>query len=274
MPILARMGAVLQAHAESPAHLLEATGDPQVYANYLASRPPLAEQSAIDLLIGLSRDAGCRVHIVHLACGEALSNLKAARSAGLPITVETCPHYLTFKADEIPNGSTEFKCAPPIRSASTREALWNALREGTIDAVVTDHSPCPPAMKLREKGDFLEAWGGIASLQLGLSAVWTEAARRNFTLDDVTRWMCVAPAQLAGLSQRKGSIAPGMDADLVLFDTGAEWTVDPAVLHHRHKVTPYAGRKLKGVVLKTYLRGESVVLTDPPRGNVLRRGSV
>jgi len=245
-----------------------------VYTNYLASRPPLAEQSAIDLLIRLSRETSCRVHIVHLACGEALANLKAARSAGLPITIETCPHYLVFSADEIPNGATEFKCAPPIRSNKTRETLWKALMEGTIDAVVTDHSPCPPGMKLKERGDFFKAWGGIASLQLGLSAIWTEAIDRNITLNEIARWMCAAPARLAGLTQKKGSIAPGLDADLVLFDTDVEWTVDPAALHHRHKVTPYSGHKLKGVVQKTYLRGEPVLLTDPPRGNVLRRGVV
>jgi allantoinase len=274
MPTLSQMSAVLQAHAELPAYLLEATGDPRVYTNYLASRPPLAEQNAIDLLIRLSRETSCRVHIVHLACGEALANLKVARSAGLPITIETCPHYLVFSADEIPDGATEFKCAPPIRSAKTRETLWKALMEGTIDAVVTDHSPCPPGMKLKERGDFFKAWGGIASLQLGLSAIWTEAIDRNFTLNEIARWMCAAPARLAGLTQKKGSIAPGMDADLVLFDTDAEWTVDPGALHHRHKVTPYSGRKLKGVVQKTYLRGEPVLPLDPPRGNVLRRGAV
>ena len=174
------------------------------------------------------------------------------------MTVETCPHYLTFAAEEIGDGRTEFKCAPPIRGRAEREGLWGALADGTIDLVASDHSPCPPELKSLETGDFAAAWGGIASLQLSLPAVWTGASRRGFGLEDVARWMCERPAKLAGLEARKGQIAPGFDADLVVFDPDAEFVVRPEALHHRHSLTPYTGHTLRGVVRTTYVRGRRV----------------
>jgi allantoinase len=272
MPEIARRGAVLLAHAELPAFLRPVEGDVRCYANYLHSRPPAAENRAIELLIRLCRDTGCRIHIVHLSSAEALPVLKSARADGLPVTVETCPHYLTFDAGGITDGATEFKCAPPIRDAGNREALWDALREGVIDLVATDHSPCPPEMKRSDTGDFSAAWGGIASLQLGFAAVWTEARRRGFGIEQVARWMSAAPAKLAGLAHRKGAIRPGCDADLVLWEPAEEFVVDPAALHHRHKLTPYAGRRLAGVVKRTYLRGQPIELDQAPRGTILMRG--
>ena len=187
------------------------------------------------------------------------------------MSVETCPHYLTFSSEEIRDGATEFKCAPPIRDATNREALWAALGDGTIEMVVSDHSPCPPEMKRKDTGDFFAAWGGIASLQLGLPAVWTEAARRGFSIEHLARLMSAAPAKLAGLSGRKGEIAVGCDADLIVWDPDEEFTVEPEALHHRHKLTPYSGRRLRGVVKKTYLRGRLVEFDRPPYGVVLRR---
>src|SRR4029077_4514476 len=205
--------------------------------------------------------------------------LRDARRAGLPVTAETCPHYLTFAAEEIPDGGVAWKCAPPIRSRENRERLWEALREGVLDLVVTDHSPCPPEMKKIEEGDFRGAWGGIASLQVALPAVWTGARERGFSLGDVAEWMCAAPARLAGLEGRKGAIAPGYDADLVVWDPEATFEVEPSRLRQRHKITPYAGRTLHGVVHRTLLRGETVFgdfsgdgETGQPLGKFLRRG--
>jgi allantoinase len=196
--------------------------------------------------------------------------LRAARAEGLPITVETCPHYLCFDAEQIPDGATEYKCAPPIRGHANREALWEALREGVIDLIATDHSPCPPEMKRKDTGDFFEAWGGIASLELGLSVVWTEARRRGFGISQVIQWMSTAPAKLAGLDS-KGAIHAGCDADLALFDPDEEFVVDPSSLRHRHKLTPYAGHKLTGVVKRTWLRGQPIQLDGAPLGRLLKR---
>jgi allantoinase len=263
MPELARYGAVLLAHAERPGPINAAAGiweggSPAEYTRYLQSRPDAAEVEAVELLVRLCRETGCRVHIVHVSSAEVLPLLRLAREEGLPVTAETCPHYLTFIAEEIPDGAVAFKCAPPIRSRENRERLWEALREGLIDLVATDHSPCPPRMKNLETGDFRGAWGGISSLQLSLSAVWTGARERGFTVEDVAAWMCAAPARLAGLEGRKGEIAPGYDADLVVWDPEASFEVDAERLHHRHKLTPYAGRTLQGIVRRTFLRGETV----------------
>jgi allantoinase len=259
MPILARLDLPLLVHAEWPETIEAAsrlaTCVPRRHATWLASRPPEAEIAAIRLVLRLSEATGCRVHVVHLSAAGALEDLVAARKRGVPITVETCPHYLCFTAEEIPDGATHFKCAPPIREDGNRERLWHALGEGQIDLIASDHSPCPPAMKRLDTGDFMAAWGGIASLEIGLAAVWTEARRRGFGPLDVTRWMSERPARLAGIGRTKGRIAPGYDADLVAWDPDAEWTVDPERLFQRHPVTPYARRTLAGVVERTWLRG-------------------
>jgi allantoinase len=271
MPILARLGVPLLTHAElaSPA---PTNGDPHRYATYLASRPPSWENEAIRLLVRLCRDTGGAVHVVHLSSAEALPVLAEARASGLPLTVETCPHYLFFAAEDVPAGRTEFKCSPPIREGANRERLWEGLRDGTIDMVVSDHSPCSPARKGLEAGDFMAAWGGIASLQFRLPVVWTEARQRGFGLEDLARWLCRRPAELAGVAARKGTIAPGGDGDLAIFDPDAELEVEPAVVRHRHALTPYRGQRLRGVVRATVLRGTLIYDPADPGKVADRRG--
>ena len=258
LPILKRRGLPLLVHAEWPAALrpIPTAADTRAHATWLDSRPPGAELEAIAILIALCREFRTRIHIVHLAAGEAVPMLRTARLEGLPITVETCPHYLTFAAEEIPDGATLFKCAPPLRDRANRDRLWQALVDGDIDLIATDHSPCPPALK--GDHDFVAAWGGIASLELSLPVVWTGASSRNVSLFRVAEWLCSAPAELAGLHDRKGVIAPGRDADLVIWDPDAEFVVDESRLRQRHKRTPYAGRSLRGRVIETYLRGNVV----------------
>ena len=257
LPVLARLNLPLLVHAELPSGLrpIASSADPRAHLTWLNSRPAAVEIDAIELLIRLSREYDAAIHVVHLASADALPLLRTARASGVRITVETCPHYLTFCAEEIADGRTDFKCAPPIRERSNQERLWNALLAGDIDLVATDHSPAPPALKRMSDGDFTAAWGGIASLQLGLSASWTGASWRGASLGDLTRWLSTAPAALAGLSARKGAIAVGRDADFVIWDPDAEWVVDPAALEHRHPVTPYAGMRLRGRVHQTLLRG-------------------
>jgi allantoinase len=262
MAILAGLGAPLLVHAELAGPIDAATAtlhaaDPRRYATYLASRPPAAEEAAIRMITGLCRATGARTHVVHHSAATALPLLRDARAEGLPLTAETCPHYLHFTAEAIPDGATPFKCAPPIRDAANREALWRALADGVLDLVASDHSPCSPSLKAIEAGDFVAAWGGVSGLQLALSVVWTEAERRGHTLVDVARWMCAGPARLARLGA-KGAIRAGGDADLVVFADDEALTVTPASIHHRHKVTPYAGETLRGVVHATYLRGRKV----------------
>ncbi len=257
MRVVAGTGLPLLVHAELPEFLGEPVpGDGRRYRDYLASRPARAEVAAIRLLIDGARETGCRVHVVHLATGEALPLLRAARAEGLPVTVETCPHYLHFASEDIADGRTLMKCAPPIRSRENRELLWEALRAGDIDLVVTDHSPCPPAMKRMEDGDFFGAWGGIASLSVALPVMWTEARRRGFGLADIARWMSERPAELAGLAGVKGRIAVGCDADVVVFDPDATFVVEPERLHYRHPVSAYMGETLYGVVRQTFVRGD------------------
>jgi allantoinase len=259
LPVIARLGLPLLAHAELPEHLRDPDdGDPRSYATWLHTRPPEAEHAAIDLLIGLAVEYHARIHIVHLASSGTVPAMRAARAGGVPITVETCPHYLAFAAEEIGDGATSFKCAPPVRDGGNRERLWQALIDRDIDLIATDHSPAPPAMKSIDDGDFLRAWGGIASLQLGLAVVWTGARDRGIGIEQIARWMCDAPARLAGLSGVKGSIAVGADADLILWDPDARSVVNPAELHHRHPITPYAGMELSGLVRTTLLRGQIV----------------
>lgn len=285
MPELTRLGAVLIVHAEVPGPISRtgilggpssveeaATAKengvrpispdrnvcPTSYSTFLASRPRAAENEAVALMIKLGREFGTRVHIVHHSSADALPMLREAKAAGMNITAETCPHYLTFAAEEIPDGATEFKCCPPIREDENRELLWSALRSGTIDMIVSDHSPCPPHMKLRETGDFLAAWGGISSLQLRLPIVWTEARRRGCSIQDLARWLCSAPSSLVGLAKRKGSIADGYDADFVIWNPEKQFRVEANALHHRHKLTPYHDRVLQGFVEKTFLRGRKI----------------
>jgi allantoinase len=245
------------------------------YRDFLSSRPREAEDRAVRRVIDAARATGARAHILHLSSSDALPLIAGARREGVRITAETCPHYLTFAAEEIPAGATQFKCCPPIREAANRDRLWQGLADGTIDCIVSDHSPCTPELKRLDLGDFAEAWGGISSLQIGLSDVWTEARQRGFSLVDVTRWMAERPAQLAGL-QRKGRIEPGYDADFCVFAPDDGFVVDPAALFHRNPITPYAGRRLDGVVRSTWLRGLEAggaeLSGDRPRGHLLTRG--
>jgi allantoinase len=276
--IAAGLGVPVLAHAELPAGFVEPRGDPRRYATWLDSRPPAAEQAAIELVLRYAREFHARVHIVHLASADALPLLVAARTEGVAITVETCPHYLTFAASDIPDGATAFKCAPPIRDRDHRDRLWKGLMDGVIDLVATDHSPSPPGLKHLDDGNFIRAWGGIASLQLGLAAVWTGAHARGLGIERVVDWMSAAPARLAGLDRIKGGIAVGHDADLVIWDPDAESAVDAAALYHRHPVTPYEGQRLRGRVQTTMLRGEVVFEaetgTGAPRGRLIAAGVV
>ena len=258
-PVLARLGLPLMVHAEDPACLLDAPpGGSRSHAAWLASRPVAAERSAIALLVRLMERWPTPVHVVHVSSARSLDLVRDARARGLPLTAETCPHYLTFAAEEIPDGATEYKCAPPIRGRDEREGLWRALLDGDLALVASDHSPCPPDMKGAERGDFFAAWGGIASLQLALPAVWTGARARGAGVERVAEWMCAAPARLAGLGTRRGALAAGLDADVVVWSPEATFAVDPARLLHRHPVTPYAGRTLSGVVRATYVAGRRV----------------
>ncbi len=280
--------ALLIVHAELPgpvekAMQAQASGnasDPRRYSTFLRSRPREAENEAIALLIRLARtmharDSDLRLHIVHHSSADALDALRNARAEGLPITVETCPHYLYFAAEEIPDAAAQFKCCPPIRERENCEQLWAALHEGLIEMVVSDHSPCPPAMKLKRAGDFLRAWGGISSLQLRLPVIWTAARERGYSLQRVADWLSAAPARLIGLHKHKGAIRPGADADLVIWNPEARFRVKSAMLHHRHKLTPYVGRILNGVVEATFLRGEKIYVrgrfSSKPRGRLLKR---
>jgi allantoinase len=278
-PHIARTGLPLLVHAELPEVLDRAASnlanpDWRRHETWLRSRPDEAELEAIRLMIRLCREYGFRLHIVHLVTAQALPDLRRAKEEGLPVTVETCPHYLHFAAEEIPNGSTLHKCAPPIRRAQNREHLWDAVREGLIDLIATDHSPCPPEMKRVEEGNFSTAWGGIASVSVAISVAWTGMRKRNLTLNDLVCLLSQRPAQLAGLEGRKGQIAPGYDADFVIFDPEAEKTVTEAQLHTRHAISPYVGEKLLGTVKATYLRGNPVFdggrFANPPRGREIR----
>jgi allantoinase len=263
LPHVARTGLPLLVHAELPGPIDRATetlanADWSRYSTYLQSRPDEAELAAIRLMLELCREYGFRLHIVHLSTSQALPELCAARAEGLSVSVETCPHYLHLGAESIADGATLRKCAPPVRSRENCEKLWQGLRDGTIDMVVTDHSPCPPTMKGLAEGNFRTAWGGIASLSVALPMIWTEASRRGFTLLDLARWMAAGPAQLAGCGTHKGHIAAGYDADFVVFDPEGEFIVTEDKLYYRHPVSPYLGETLRGGVNATYLRGNPV----------------
>lgn len=252
MPALKERRVPLLVHAEIVPPQKKPMSNPRRYADYLASRPRSFERSAIELMIALADETGCRVHVVHLADGESVEVLAAAKTRGVPITVETCPHYLCIDSESIVDGRTDFKCAPPIRGPEDREALWQGLRDGVIGMIVSDHSPCPPEMKRLDTGRFDQAWGGISSLQLGLPLIWTEASRRGFTLRDVIGWMSTGPANLVGLP---AGIRVGNPAHLFVFDPDATWVVDQNLLHHRHPITPYHGRRLRGVIRDTFVHG-------------------
>jgi allantoinase len=260
MAEIAAFGGLLIGHAEDAAVIAAAPpAHGRRYAGFAASRPPAAEVRAIETLLAQTRRTGCRTHVVHLASAQSLPVIRAAKAGGLPVTAETCPHYLTLRAEDVPDGGTQFKCCPPIRDEANRNELWEGLLDGTIDCVVSDHSPATiEAKRLGHgdpaRGDFGEAWGGIASVQLGLPAVWAEASRRGIGLGAVAGWMAAAPATLTGLAGR-GAIAPGMRADLCVFAPDRPWVVDPATLRHRHPITPYAGRTMRGIVEQTWLAG-------------------
>jgi allantoinase len=263
LPHVVRTGLPLLVHAELAGPIEKAARglqhrDWRQYQTYLESRPDEAELEAIGLLVGLCREFRFPLHIVHLATARALERLRAARAEGLPVSVETCPHYLHFAAEEIADGATLCKCAPPVRRGANREELWSGLREGVIDLIATDHSPCPPEMKRLEEGSFQKAWGGIAGLSMALPVIWTSAERRGFSLRDMARWMAEGPARLAGCAGRKGRIAEGCDADLVVFAPEEEFLVTEDRLYYRHRVSAYLGQRLRGVVKKTLLRGACV----------------
>jgi allantoinase len=270
MPILSRAAGrerPLLVHAEDPTRLRAAAGNPRAYATYLATRPGEAEAAAIAMMARLAAEYDVAIHIVHLSSREGVAAVERAQAAGARVTAETCPHYLTFAAAAIADGATAFKCAPPVRDQSHRDALWAALERGTVSMIATDHSPAPPSLKCLDRGhfgdfgdfgDFLRAWGGIASLELSVAAVWSQAAARGFGVHAVAAWMSANTARLAGLHDRKGAIRKGCDADLILWDPDAQFDVVPARLQQRHKVTPYAGRRLRGLVRRTYLRGVPV----------------
>ncbi len=269
LPLFVHAELSLQPNPPSASH-------PRSYRAYLATRPRRWENDAVELMIRLCREFGCSVHIVHVSSSDVLPMLRAAKEEGLPMTAETCPHYLFFSCEDIPDGATEFKCAPPIRERENNELLWEALREGVLDCVASDHSPCPPALKLLQEGDFLKAWGGIASLQFSLSIVWTAARKRGFDVTDVVRWMSAQTARLVGLEHRKGAIAVGHDADLVAWNPDDAFIVEASQIEHRHKVTPYNGRTLFGKVYATFLRGEKVYdagTFSPPSGQILLRSA-
>ena len=266
----AELGTVVLVHAEDAGVVAAAPpGAGPGYGAFLRSRPAAAEVIAVAAVIDAARSTGARAHVLHLSAADAVPLLARARRDGVAITAETCPHYLALAAEDIPEGATEFKCCPPIRERANSGRLWQALRDGIIDCVVSDHSPCPPELKAQGGGDFGAAWGGISSLQLALPVVWTGARRRGHSLDDVARWMAAGPARIAGLAG-KGRIEPGGDADLVAFAPEDGFVVDPARLHHRHRLTPYAGQRLDGVVRRTWLRGEPA--GGAPAGRLLSRG--
>ncbi len=273
LAVLQDFGALMIVHAENSQAIDRAPApEGERYRRFLASRPRGAENMAIAEVIEAARYTRARAHILHLSSSDALPMLASAKRDGVLITVETCPHYLSFASEAIPDGATQFKCCPPIRESANREMLWQGLKDGVIDFIVSDHSPSTPELKRFDIGDFGVAWGGISSLQLGLRAVWSQARTHGFTLADVAEWMSARTANLAGLA-RKGRIALGYDADLCLFAPDEAGVVTAAALEHRHPITPYEGMALAGVVRETWLRGEPIDLTAPPRGQLLRRGT-
>lgn len=274
LPMLSNSGLPLLVHAEIE-NGIESNGNPKSYRSHLESRPDVWELNAIQLLINLCAEFHTPIHIVHLSASAALDEIAEARHEDLPISVETCPHYLHFRAEQIRDGETHFKCAPPIREAANRERLWRGLESGIIHFIASDHSPCPPEMKNLTEGSYTEAWGGISSLQLTLPVIWTECRNRGYSLADLTNWLSSGPAKFIGFGNQKGEISKGFDADLVCWDPEAEFQVDTSIIHHKHKLTPYQNERLFGMVKKTYLRGKMVYNNggfpmDPPGKPLLR----
>jgi allantoinase len=279
LPKLAELDSPLLVHAELPGRIAEETAkleqaNPRKYKTWLQSRPPVAEAKAVEMMVRLSREFRARVHIVHLSSELSVPIIRRAKKEGLPISTETCPHYLFFGS--IPDGQTQFKCAPPVRDSQNRKRLWTALGRKTIDFVVTDHSPSPRKLKCLDTGDFFKAWGGISSLQLSLPVMWTKLSERNYSLKHLARWMCSGPARLIGLENRKGAIAAGYDADIVIWNPEKRFIVRPTMLHQRHKISPYQNKPLRGEVEATFLRGEMIYdrgrFLNKPQGALLRRG--
>ena len=259
MPLIAKHDLPLLVHCELANNRYPVTSNQQrSYKNYLNSRPRKWEDDAIAMMIRLCGEYNCRVHIVHLSSSNSIDQIKKAKKDGLPLTVETAQHYLYFNAENIQDGQTQFKCAPPIREAENNEKLWQALKDGIIDFVATDHSPARPELKELLSGDFIKAWGGIASLQFALPVLWTAAKKRNCSIGDIAKWLCERPALLPGIQKSKGKIQKGFDADLVVWDPEKQFTVTEQIIHHKHKITPYLNEKLDGVVEQVYLNGVKV----------------
>ena len=274
LPILAQHGISLLVHAELE-NCIEKTENLQTYKSYLATRPKSWENEAIKLLIQLCREFQTPIHIVHLSSSDVLTEFAQAREEGLPLSIETCPHYLHFTAENIADGDTRFKCTPPIREAKNREKLWQGLQSGTIDFITSDHSPCTPELKKMDEGRFEKAWGGISSLQLTLPVIWTECINKGLSLNQLTNWMCSAPAKFIGMDHQKGQISLGYDADLVCWDPDSTFLVEPVIINFKNKLTPYEGEELFGVVKRTYLRGNKVFesghfVNDPIGKTILR----
>ena len=271
LPVMRELGVPSIVHAEDPARILRLSGDPTVYQSYLETRPADGEAAAVTMVAGLARATGARVHVLHVSSAEAM---QAVADGPDSLSGETCPHYLTFCAEDIASGATPFKCAPPIRATEHRDALWHGLIEGSMSMVVSDHSPAPAEIKRLDDGNFGEAWGGIGSLQLRLPATWTGAANRGVELPQLSRWLAEEPARLAGLGRHKGAIAVGMDADFVVWDPDGVTRVKGADLEHRHPITPYEGMSLRGSVVTTILGGAPVfdgTTVGPASGRMLRR---
>ncbi|MFM8269886.1 MAG: allantoinase AllB [Pseudomonadota bacterium] len=274
LPHLKKKGVPLLVHAELDLKNEAHSFSTREYRDYLASRPDEWEVEAIRLMISLAKKIKTSVHIVHLSSAKALNDIRNAKNEGLPITVETCPHYLTLESEAIQEGATHFKCAPPIREKKNQDALWEGLKSGIIDFIVSDHSPCTPQLKKFETGDFDAAWGGIAGLQFSLPVVWTELTKRGFGIPELSFWMSERPARFLNLERKPGRIEVGADADLVVWDPKASFTLEPSQIYHRHTVTPYLGKTFQGRIEKTFVRGLCVYDSNKfigPLGQEVRR---
>jgi allantoinase len=274
LPIIAKKGLPLLVHAELE-NGATTTKDHFTYKSFQDSRPKSWENNAVRLLIQLCQEYNTKIHIVHLSSAEILPEISIAQNDGFPISVETCPHYLHFTSDNIDDGDTRFKCAPPIWESDNRENLWSGLESGIINFITSDHSPCTADLKNLETGDFAKAWGGISSIQFTLPVIWTECKQRGYSLNQIINWMSTQPTKFIGLDHKKGQIASGFDADLVCWNPDKIYTIEKDAIHHKNKLTPYEGETLYGVVNNTYLRGQKVYENDKflnhPNGKILLR---